>query len=182
MMRDAEGMNLAVSAVTIQERLAALKAVPSSYGFGPIAGTFSPEPGFVEHGRFVKGFWARDMDVQSDFSLPINPIFLQQLGVGLSYGLVLRATNTSARLYFLFGVEDGRAYTQVIKRQGDTSINLHSRWQDRMRPFGSNHLRAVLRGNQGTFYVNGLRVAQLNLGGVTHAGAVGVFTGYYVRP
>ena len=48
-----------------------------------------------------------------------------------------------------------------------------------MRPFGSNHIRAVLRGNQGTFYVNGVRVAQLNLGGVTHAGAVGVFTGYY---
>ena len=179
-----DGIKFAVSATTVQEHLDALKAAPTSYAFGPIAGTLYHEPddGLIEF-QFAEGFWSRDMDVQARFSPAYSPFLLEPLDYDLSYGLVLRSNaSADSSLYFIYGVLDDRPYWEVIRRQGSQGTILGSVWLNRNRvsPYGHNHLRAVLRGNQGSFYVNGARVATLNLAGVTHVGGVGVFTGYYV--
>ena len=173
-----DGIKFAVSAVTVQEQLATLKTAQASYAFGPIEGTLYHEPddGLIEF-QFADGFWARDMDVQARFHNSFGGV----LNGNWSYGLALRTNSTPLRLYFFVGVIESRPYWRVIKRQGNEATLLGDGWlrNAQVDYLGSNHVRAILRGNQGTFYVNSRRVATLNLGGVTHAGNVGVFTGYY---
>ena len=178
-----DGIKFGVSAVTIQEQLAALKATPSSYAFGPIEGTLDHEPydGLIE-AKHADGFWARDVDVQARFHNSFGGVEARKW----SYGLIMRANVSSARLFFIFGVYEGVPYWRVVKRHdsdwttlGEGRLPLRDAGMEWIGLRSSNILRAVLRGNQGTFYVNGKRVATLNLGGVTHAGHVAVATGFY---
>ena len=181
---DTDGIKFAVSAVTIQEQLAALKAAQPSFAFGPLSGALkhNPDDGLIK-ASYVNGFWAKDMDVQATFPFPlnVNPFLAEQMDIKLSSGLILRSQRNKPSLYFLYAVRDKQAYWRVVKRQGNEWITLGDKWLDRARfnPYGRMHLRAILRGNQGTFYVNGAWVANLNLGGATHAGGVAVATGFY---
>ena len=178
-----DGIKFAVSAVTVEEQLAALKAAQASYAFGPISGTLYHEPDdvYIET-QYADGFWARDVDVQARF----HNSFAGVIANKWSYGLVLRAKASAARIYFMFAVSDGRPFWRVVKRHDSEWTTLGEGWL-RSRDAGTewigigsnNLLRSVLRGNQGSFYVNGRRVATLNLGGVTHAGGVAVATGFY---
>ncbi len=178
-----DGVKFAVSAVTIQEQLAALKTAQASYAFGPIRGTLYhvPDDGYIET-QYADGFWARDIDVRARFHNSFAGVTAKKW----SYGLVLRAKASSARIYFMFAVSDGRPFWKVVKRHGSEWTTLGDGWlhsrdagTDWIGVRSNNLLRSVLRGNQGSFYVNGKRVATLNLGGVTHAGGVAVATGFY---
>ena len=178
----AENIAFAISAITVQEELADLLVQARSHTFGPINGTLvHTDDGLIDIG-YARGFEAADLETEVRF-VNHSSASLKDW----SYGLVLRQALNQPRIYFVVATYQSSPYWRVYSRQSGTWTILDEGVSGNIQTVidQGNHLTVRLAGTTGTFSLNGIQVASLsNLGGITHAGYVGVaanfFTGHAV--
>ena len=191
--RPTEGLGFAISAVTVQQRIPALRAgttiptaTPTSPTPTPSVGQgydFGPTNGDLRHdasGNYSKvvhaNVFVSDMVVEATF---VNPYAAS--AHSWDYGLFVRydwRDDIGSFLGFLVASDHswevragtGPAFSHLgagTLRNFDTSAG------------GRNHLMVVTIGERGWFFVNGDFVTLVDLGKVPDAGDVLAFTGYY---
>ena len=178
----AENIAFAISAITVQEVLPDLLVQARSHTFGPVNGTLAhTDDGLIEFG-YASGFEAADLETEVRFFNPYSASVKDW-----SYGLALRVALNQPRIYFVVATSQGSPYWRVYSRQGGTWTILDEGVSGNIQTVidQGNHLTVRLVGTTGTFSLNGIQVSSLsNLGGITHAGYVGVaanfFTGHAV--
>ncbi len=174
----AENMSLAISAVTVQERLPNLLVQATDYTFGPVQGSIDHSTIHIDQ-DYADGFWAQDLEAEARFH---NPYAVSE--GNWSYGLILRDDGSKPRIYFLVAHFEGDPYWRIFRRKGaDWTILAEGDTGNIKTGFlANNHVRVRLVGQRGTFYVNGTAVStNLNLGAdVTHAGYVAAAANFYV--
>ena len=173
----AENMSLAVSAVTVEERLPSLLVQETSHTFGPIKGSIEHSTISIDH-HFADGFWAQDLEAQVRFHNP------WAVSVGdWSYGLTLRADRDRPRIYFLVAHQDGVPYWRISRRQGADATTLAEGVTGNINAGegAGNVLKVRLTGQRGTFWVNGIAVStNVNLGSnLVHRGYVAASANFY---
>ena len=178
----AENIAFAISAITVQEVLPDLLVQARSHTFGPVNGTLvHTDDGLIDIG-YARGFEAADLETEVRFVNPSSASLKDW-----SYGLVLRQAINQPRIYFVVATYQSSPYWRVYSRQSGTWTILDEGVSGNIQTVidQGNHLTVRLAGTTGTFSLNGIQVSSLsNLGGITHAGYVGVaanfFTGHAV--
>ena len=188
-----EGVGFAISAVTVQEALPALRAgssgpaptpAPTSrptstpspvgdYTLGPLSGELqhNPADGFIE--TEYAGVLISDIVVEATF---VNPYSAS--ADPWDYGFILRSRVDDPFLQFI--VSSNRQWAVMTgtdapyDRLGGGTLNRFETGAE-----GRNHLMAVIIGERGWFFVNGDFIADVDLSGATHSGDVAVITGAY---
>ena len=98
------------------------------------------------------------------------------------YGFAFRSTSNST--YIVVVQNDGNWYQATYLAGSSTpfirSGTLGNNVILNRAENGTNTIRIITQGTSGTFVVNGVNVAQLNLGDLTSAGDVGVVAGFFV--
>ena len=177
--RPVEGLGFAVSASLakgIAEQLSQIE---------PDREVFGPENVFLNHdpsdGRiqvdWAGNVWRSDLQVSGTFVNPYDGVY------NWSHGFIMRSTGEDDRMFLIFIIKSNRNWEvyvrgessdntrQPLSRQGYLAIDT----QDG----GENHLEARLRGNQGTFIINGVTIATLDISSADSAGYVGATSGLY---
>ncbi len=187
--RPVEGLGFAIPASVVEERVAVLRRVvarptpiPTTTP-APTGNLFGPENADLEHNPrdgFIKTYfadvWVADAEVSATF---YNPYAANSHS--WNYGFFLRYRSDSPFLVFavsssgywevLLGERDATKTYETIDEGRLNNLNISSgEW---------NHLKVIAIGSSGEFFVNGRRVATLDLSGATHAGDVAVATGIY---
>ena len=189
---DVEGVGFAISALSVQESLPALRVgtppptptadlrllTPTPRPFG--AETWGPLSGELEHDPtdgFIKTDYARvslsDMMVQATFANPYST----STG-SWDYGFIFRQNRDDPFLQFV--VSSDRRWAVIAgtnapyDRLGGGTVNGLD-----TSPAGLNHLMVVVIEERGWFFVNGDFVGNVDLGSVTHTGDVAVITGAF---
>ena len=191
--RPVEGLNFAISAVTVQQRIPTLRAgtavptatpvsptpIPSTtegYDFGPTNGDLFHDPS----DNFIKtdyaGVTISDMVIEATF---VNPY--SESSKSWSYGFFLRYDVTDYDPPFLqFVVSSNRSWAvwtgtdaPYDRVGGGTVGNLKT------GSGGRNHLMVVAIGVRGWFFVNGEYIASVDLSSVAGPGDIAVITGAY---
>ena len=173
----AENIGFAVSAITIQEQLPDLLRQATEHTFGPIDGSI-PHSGVLIDFDWAEGFLASNLETEVAFVNPWSASLADW-----SYGLVLRDSLNSPKIYFVVATSSGTPYWRVYSRQRDEWNVLGEGVSGNIRTVAdqSNQLSVSLVGNRGTFYLNGIQVAtRLDLGGATQSGYVGVAANFFV--
>ena len=142
--------------------------------YGPVSGELKHSPGDDKVKIEESDLWVADAEVEVTF---YNPYSLSVKG--WNYGFFVR-WNLESNIRFIVtsgGYWNVDTWTEAEKhqtlRQGDlqTAFNTNTG--------ASNHLRVVVEGARGEFYVNGNRVAVVDLATLTDVGDVAVGTGFY---
>ena len=189
--RPTEGLGFAISAVTVQQRIPALRAgtamptatplsptpMPNTtgqYDFGPTNGSIQHDPSM----DFIKGAYTgvsfADAVVEATL---VNP-YAASSNLW-SHGFFLRYQNGSP--YLLFAVSSDRRWEvkshidgSYQNLAGGTVANLNT------DAGGKNQLMVVAIGERGWFFVNGDHVASVDLSSVTSSGDIATITGVYI--
>ena len=192
--RPVEGLNFAISAVTVQYRIPTLRAgtaVPTAtpaprptptpapgagYDFGPLNGELRHDP----FDNFIKieyaGVTISDTVVEATF---VNPYSASSNS--WDYGFIVRSDKRDDAAPFLqFVVSSNGGWAVNVgadapyERIGAGTVsNLNT------GAGGRNHLMVVTIGERGWFFVNGDFVAIVDLKMAAHAGDIAVITGAY---
>ena len=185
-----EGFGFAVSAATVRQALPALMqgsrlgpvgtATPTAIPRRGSGRSFGPMDGSLEHkdDGFIETYSA-DVDLAEFTAVATfeNP-YDRSVG-GWDYGFLFRRSGKD-RFHIVGVTDDGRWYHDV--REGTSeSTDLDSGWSSaiRTRRNDTNEIRVLASGERGWFFVNGVFVADLDLGAGASAGDVLVSTGYF---
>ncbi len=188
-----EGLGFAISVVTVQQTLPALRSgqtlptpLPTA---GPAAtptarpagmGDWGPSSGELPHNPndgLIKTAYAdvsiADMVVEATF---VNPYSAST--ASWDYGFILRRNQDEPFLQF---VVSGNRSGEVLKGVNAPYDRLDLGTVNGLRTGAGerNHLMAVVIGERGWFFVNGDFIAEVDLGNVMHYGDVAVITGAY---
>ena len=189
-----EGLGFAISVVTVQQTLPALRSgqtlptpLPTA---GPAAtptarpagmGDWGPSSGELPHNPndgLIKTAYAdvsiADMVVEATF---VNPYSAST--ASWDYGFILRRNQDEPFLQF---VVSGNRSGEVLKGVNAPYDRLDLGTVNGLRTGAGekNHLMAVVIGERGWFFVNDVFVAEVGLRDLTHAGDVAVITGAYI--
>ena len=187
--RPVEGLGFAIPASMVEERVAVLRRVvarltpiPTTTP-APTGNLFGPEDADLEHDprdEFIKTYcadvWVADAEVSATF---YNPYAANTHS--WDYGFLLRSTVDGPFLVFV--VSSGRNW-EVLRGSRDADTTYETIDDGILSNLNTsagewNHLKVTAIGNNGEFFVNGRRVATLDLSSVTHAGVLAVIIGYY---
>ena len=191
--RPTEGLGFAISAVTVQQRIPALRAgtaIPTATPTRPtptpsavLGYDFGPKGGALRHdasNRFITTEYVNvsisNMVLEATF---VNPYAASSNS--WDYGFFLRYDRTDVDPPFLqFVVSSNQGWAVLTGSDapyqrigGGTVGNLNT------GAGGRNHLMVVAIGERGWFFVNGDRVASVDLSSLTSYGDVAVITGAY---
>ena len=191
--RPVEGLNFAISAVTVQQRIPTLRAgtaVPTATPVSPTATPsadqgydFGPKGGGLRHNasnRFITTEYVNvsmsNMVLEATF---VNPYAASSNS--WDYGFFLRYDRTNVDPPFLqFVVSSNQGWAVLTgsgapyqRIGGGTVGNLNT------GAGGRNHLMVVAIGERGWVFVNGDHVASVDLSSLTSYGDVAVITGAY---
>ena len=142
--------------------------------YGPVSGELKHDPGDDSVPWKPSGVWLTNMELEATFYNPYS-----QSVKAWNYGFFVRVGHESNVRF----VVTSRAYWEVI---GWTEEEHKTLGADSFQAAfntntgATNHLRVVVEGKKGEFYVNGNRVAVVDLGDFTEVGDVAVGTGFYV--
>ena len=181
-----EGFGFAVSEVTIQAALPALRTpsiVPTPTptpqpstptGFGPVDGTMphDAEDGFIE--TYPAGVELRNLMVEARFQNPYSTLegswdygFLLRYSDSNEFHAIIIRSNGSWSNYVRTGTSES---TQLIRVAQSSQINAS--------PGGNNHLRVIASGDVGWLFINDEFVSELDLGQWSETGDVRAATGF----
>ena len=191
-----EGLGFAISVVTVQQTLPALRsgqtlptALPTA---GPAAtptaspagiGDWGPSSGGLPHDPndgFIKTEYAdvsiADMVVEATF---VNPYSAST--ASWDYGFILRRNQDEPFLQFVVSGNRSWAVNAVNSGTDAPYDRLRSGTVNGLRTGAGerNHLMAIVIGERGWFFVNDDFIAEVDLGNVMHNGDVAVITGAY---
>ena len=191
-----EGLNFAISATTVQQRIPMLKIVQAAptptptrkptptpapwttSGFGPISGELWHDPS----DGLIKIEYANvsltDMFVGATF---INPY--PAYSNSWDYGFLIRSSGSGSSARFIEVVVTSRGQWEAAWRYGGSSeseeIASGTLGYFDTSAGGRNTLLVIAFGERGLFFVNGDMISMLDLSEVTGAGDVAVITGAY---
>ena len=141
--------------------------------YGPVSGELKHDPGDDLVPWKPSGVWLTNMELEATFYNPYS-----QSVKAWNYGFFVRVGHESNVRF----VVTSWAYWEVI---GWTEEDHKTLGADRIQAAfntntgATNHLRVVVEGKKGEFYVNGNRVAVVDLGDFTEVGDVAVGTGFF---
>ena len=141
--------------------------------YGPVSGELKHDPGDDLVPWKPSGVWLTNMELEATFYNPYS-----QSVKAWNYGFFVRVGHESNVRF----VVTSRAHWEVI---GWTEEEHKTLGADRFQAAfntntgATNHLRVVVEGKKGEFYVNGNRVAVVDLGDFTEVGDVAVGTGFF---
>ena len=137
--------------------------------YGPISGELKHKPGDDRIVLQEADVWLTDVEVEATFYNPYSHSVKPW-----DYGFSIRSNNIS-NIRFIVGSSGAWYVNTWTQSEG----NKHLQWGEiqtefRLNTGASNHLRIVLEGKQSEFYVNGNRVALVDVGSLTDAGDVAI--------
>ena len=142
--------------------------------YGPVSGDMKHSPGNDKVKIQESDLWVADAEVEATFYNPYSPSVK-----GWNYGFFVR-WNFESNIRFIVtsgGYWNVDTWTEDEEHQ---NLNRGEIQTDFSTNTGaSNHLRVFIEDTRGEFYVNGNRVAVVDLGGLTEAGDIAVGTGFY---
>ena len=185
-----EGFGFAVSAATVRQALPALKqgsqvgpvgtptatAIPrrgSGRSFGPMDGSLEHEDdGFIE--TYSADVELAEFTAVATFENPYD----RSVG-GWDYGFLFRRSGKDG--FHIVGVTDDGHWYHDVREGTSESTDLDRGWSSAVRTGrdDSNELRILASGERGWFFINGVFVADLDLGAGAATGDVLVSTGYF---
>ena len=169
---NSENIGFAVLETTVQKRLPSLLEGDSTY-FGPLSGelTHDPDDDSISHRNTRVNI--ADLDIEATF---FNPYALSSHQ--WDFGFLIRLGDQENLRVYLGGQENRGWYVTLYR---DSELNtLDSGALDNLNveEGESNHLRLIADGKQGTLFVNGEEVANLDLLYRTSPGDVAIGTGF----
>ena len=193
---DSEGLNFAISGITVQQRIPSLKtaqAAPTptptrqptpapapwtTSGFGPISGELWHDP----TDGFIKTEYANvsmiDFIVGATFTNPYS-----SASNSWDYGFIIRDSNAQTAGGFVqITVSSRGRWEAAWRREGSADsrqIAVGSLGRFDTSSYGENSLLLITFGNRGALFVNGDFVSLLDLADVTGAGDIAVITGAF---
>ena len=190
-----EGLGFAVSSKTVQQRIPALRTAapqptpaptlarptPSAGGastFGPISGDLrhNPADGFIQS-KYASVTFA-DVVVEATFSNPYSAGWNSW-----DYGFIIRDNGHPSSRILLQAVVNSDRQWELGIQDGTNSprrvIALGTLSNFDVTELGRNHLRVVVIGERGWFFVNGRFVSALDLSAATNFGDIAVITGAF---
>ena len=146
--------------------------------YGPVSGELKHSPGDdqveVHYAEDDEGLWLSfyDLEVEATFYNPYS-----RSVKGWNYGFFIRAFTDNLR----FIVNSNEKWHVIAWLDGESQDLEFGEIQTEFKANtgASNHLRAIVVGEQAEFYVNGHLVGVIDVGSVTFDGPVGVGTGFY---
>ena len=189
-----EGLGFAISETTVQERIPTLQSGSAAPAATPTrtprpgsrgANSFGPISGELRHDA-TDGFIKTEYADVSMVDMVVEATFINPYSAGYNswdYGFIIRDQGDDPEDLFTQIVVASDGHWSALTRNGDSSYENRmgggTLWNFYVGEGDENHLRVVVIGWRGWFFVNGEFVSTLDLSDATKAGDVAVITGAF---